>query len=216
VVGLRLPGAERPGGGRIGWLVLPGGAREVGSDDVGGVSVQAGTRTVIPHRGPGISVRGGFLHIAQRHPGIQSGDERMPERVRSDRLADVGAAGNPPDDPGRAVPVQPPPIGGQEDRPLGPFADREVDGSGGARRQRDGDDLAAFAGDGQRPVASFQAEGLDVGAGGLGHPQAVEGQQRDQRVLGRGAKPRGNEQRAQLVAVQPGGMRLIVQPRRRT
>ena len=119
-VGLRLPGAERPGGGRTGWLVLPGGARGIGSDDAGGMPVQAGTRTVIPHRGPGISVGGGLLHIAQRHPGIErSGDKSMPQRVRPDGLADAGAAGDPADDPGGAVPVQPPPIRARKTGPSG-------------------------------------------------------------------------------------------------
>ena len=51
-------------------LVLPGSAREIGGDDVGGMPVQAAAGTVVPHRGPGIGVRGGFLHIPQRHPGI--------------------------------------------------------------------------------------------------------------------------------------------------
>ena len=37
-------------------------------------------------------------------------------------------------------------------------------------RRRDGHDLAAFAGDRQGPVAPFQAQVLDVGAGGLGDP----------------------------------------------
>jgi len=49
------------------------------------------------------------------------------------------------------LPVQPPPVGSNEDRSLGPFADGQVDRPGGARHQRDGDDLAALASDGQRP-----------------------------------------------------------------
>jgi hypothetical protein len=63
-------------------------------------------------------VGSGFLHVPQRHPGIQrGGDERVPQRVRPDRLGDPGAAGDPADDPPGAVPVQPAPIGGQEDWP---------------------------------------------------------------------------------------------------
>jgi hypothetical protein len=65
--------------------------------------------------------------------------------VRADRLADAGAAGDPADDPGSAVPVQPPPDSAEEHRPLGPFADGQVDRPGGARRERDGDDLATLA-----------------------------------------------------------------------
>jgi hypothetical protein len=55
-----------------------------------------------------------------------------------------------------------------------------------------GDHLAAFAGDGQRPVAALQAQVLDVGAGGLRDPQPVQGEQRDQRVLTRRPEPGGH------------------------
>jgi len=58
-------------------------------------------------------MRGGFLDVAERDPGIQGGgDERMPQRVRPDRFGDPGAEGDPADDPGGAVPVQPLPLGG--------------------------------------------------------------------------------------------------------
>jgi len=84
---------------------------------------------------------------------------------------------------------------------------------GGARHQRGGDDLAALTGDHQGPVPAFDAQSLDVGAGGLGDAQPVEGQQRDQRMLGGLTEPGGDQQRAELVAVQPGGVRVIVQAR---
>src|SRR5207247_735901 len=41
--------------------------------------------------------------------------------------------------------------------------DGQVDRPGGPRRQRDGDDLAALAGDGESPVAALEAQMLDVG-----------------------------------------------------
>jgi hypothetical protein len=42
----------------------------------------------------GWAVRGGFLYVAQRDPGVKGGgDERMPERVGPDRLGDARAAG---------------------------------------------------------------------------------------------------------------------------
>ena len=105
------------------------------------------------------------------------------------------------------------PAWGQEHRAAGALADGQVDRPGGARCQRDGDDLAALAGDGQRSVAAFQAQVLDVRSGGLGHPEAVQGEQRDQRMLTRRAEPGCHEQRAQFVAIQPDRMRLVVQPR---
>ena len=101
----------------------------------------------------------------------------MPQRVRAHVLDDPGATGDPADGPGGAVPVQPPPVRGQEHRPVRPLADGQVDRPGGARRQRDGDDLAALAGDGQGPVAALQAQVLDVRASGLGHAQPVQREQ---------------------------------------
>ena len=60
---------------------------------------------------------------------------------------------------------------------------------------------------------ALQAQVLDVGAGGLGDPQAVQGEQGDQRMLGRRAEPGGHQQRAELVAVQRDRMGLVVHPR---
>ena len=158
-------------------------------------------------------MRGGFLHVAQRHPGIETGrDERVAKRVGADVLGDAGPAGNPPHDPGGAVPVQPPPVPADEQRSLGALADSQVDGPGGARRERDGHHLAALAGDQQGAVAALEPEVLDVGAGRLGHPQPVEGEQGDQRVLSGRAEPGGDQEGAELVAVQGGGVRLVVQP----
>jgi hypothetical protein len=126
------------------------------------------------------------LHVPQWHSGIQGGgDEGVSQRVRRDGLADPGAAGSAADDPPGAVPVQPPLVRGQEHRTFDPLADGQVDRAGGPRCQRDGDGLAALAGDGQRPVPALQAQVLDVSAGGLGDPQAIEREQGDQRMLGR-------------------------------
>jgi hypothetical protein len=81
------------------------------------------------------------------------------------------------------------------------------------RRERDGDDLAALAGNRERPVAAFQIEVLDVGAGGFGDPQPVRREQRDQRMLCRRPEPGGYQWRVELVAVERGGVRFIVHPR---
>jgi len=87
-----------------------------------------------------------------------------------DGLGDPGAAGNLADDPGGAVTVQPPAVRDQEDRPRATFADRQVDRPRGARRERDGDDLPALAGNHQGPVPALDAQGFDVRAGGFGDP----------------------------------------------
>ena len=70
-----------------------------------------------------------------------------------------------------------------------------------------------LAGDGQRPVATFQAQVLNVGAGGLGDPQPVQREKRDQRMLGRRPEAGRYQQGSHFVAVKSGGMRLIIQPR---
>jgi hypothetical protein len=80
------------------------------------------------------------------------------------------------------VPVQPLPGWGGENGLLAAFADGKVDRPGGARGERDARFLRGLAGDGQA-MAAFGAECFDVGAGGLGYPQRVEGAQGDQRVL---------------------------------
>jgi hypothetical protein len=86
---------------------------------------------------------------------LRGGDERVPQRVGRDDLGDPGPAGDLADDPPGAVPVQPPPVRSQEHRAIRPFPDSQVDRPGGPWRQRDGDDLAALADDGQRPVPAL-------------------------------------------------------------
>jgi hypothetical protein len=61
--------------------------------------------------------------------------------MRPDRLGDPRPAGGPADNPGRAVPVELPPAGGQEDRAFAALADRQVDRPGGGRGKRDGDNF---------------------------------------------------------------------------
>jgi ribosomal protein S18 acetylase RimI-like enzyme len=110
-------------------------------------------------------MRGGLLHVLQRHPGIERGsNERVSQRVRANVLGDPGPAGNPPHDPGGAVPVHPPLVPGKEQRTFTALAGGQVDGPGGARGERDGDDLAALAGDHQGAVAALEAQVLDVRA----------------------------------------------------
>jgi hypothetical protein len=62
-------------------------------------------------------------------------------------------------------------------------------------------------------VTASGAEGFDVGAGGLRHPQPVQREQGDQRVLGGGAEPDSDEQGSDFVAVQAGGSGFVVDPR---
>ena len=62
-------------------------------------------------------------------------------------------------------------------------------------------------------MPALKAQVLDIGAGSLGHAQAVEREQGDQRMPGRRAEPSSHQQGAELVTVQRDGVRLVVHPR---
>jgi hypothetical protein len=62
-------------------------------------------------------------------------------------------------------------------------------------------------------MAALHAERLDVRPDRFRHPQPVEGQQRHQGVLSGGAEPGGDEEGADLIAVQADGVGLVVNPR---
>ena len=120
---------------------------EVG-DDVGGVPVKGLAAAVVSHRRAWVGVTGCFLDVAERDAGVEGGgDEGVSQGVRSDSLADAGAAGDASHDPPGGVAVQSPPVGVDEDRSLEAFTDRQVDRSSDTWRRRHGDQLAAlFAG----------------------------------------------------------------------
>jgi hypothetical protein len=88
---------------------------------------------------------------------LRGGDERVPERARRHGLADPGAARGAADGPPGAVPVWPPAVRGRERRAVRALPDGRVNRPGCARRRRDGDHLAARAGDGQGSVPGFPA-----------------------------------------------------------
>jgi hypothetical protein len=144
-------------------------------DDVGGVTVQRLAATVIAHRRPRVGVTGGFLHVAQRDTGVQSGgDEGVTQRVRSDPLADPSTASDTAHDPPGSVPIEPVASGSEEDRTFHPFPDRQVDSPGNAWSERHRHQLAALAQHGQRAMSTLQPEGLDVGTDRLRHAQPAQ------------------------------------------
>ena len=114
-------------------------------------------------------------------PASRAAVINVSKRVGADRLDDAGPAGDTPDDASCAVAVEA--LAGlcREDRASGPFADGQVDGASGARRERDRDGLSALVNDGERPMSSFDTEGLDFCPNRLGHPQSVERQRREAR-----------------------------------
>jgi hypothetical protein len=111
--------------------VSAAGAGEERGHDVGGVSVERDSGTVVAHGGPGVGVAGGLLHIAERHTSVQGGgDKRVTQGVGSHPLGDPGPAGDATHDPAGGVAIDPLPVGAHEDRPVAALADREVDGPG--------------------------------------------------------------------------------------
>jgi hypothetical protein len=133
--------------------------------------------------------------------------------VRGDGLGDSGASGDLADDPPGAVPVQPLPVrsrntGPSVRSPIARSIARAVRGASGMVTT-----LPPLCVTVQGPVSALQAEMLDVRAGGLRHRQPVQCEQGNQRVLGRRAEPGGDEQSAELVAVQRDCVGLVIHPR---
>jgi hypothetical protein len=105
------------------------------------------------------------LDVAQRDSGVErTCDERVPQCVRPDALGDPCLSGDSTHDPTSSMTVESLSCAVDEDRALEALTDREVDGPGDPRRERHGHDRAALAGHRQRPVTTFQAERVDVGA----------------------------------------------------
>jgi hypothetical protein len=113
-------------------------------------------------------------------------------------------------DPSGRLSIDPPPVDSHEDRPVAAFADRQIDGPGRPGRHGDGYDLAALTHNGERAVAALEPEVSDVGAGGFGDSQSVEGEQADQRVISGAGQSCGDQHGADLVAVQASGVGLVV------
>src|SRR5829696_9228197 len=94
-----------------------GGAGDESGDDVGGVTVEGDSGSVVAHRDSRVGVAGGFLHVAERYAGVECcGDERMSECVGSHTLGDAGAASNACHGPGRGVTIEPSTIETKEER----------------------------------------------------------------------------------------------------
>lgn len=109
------------------------------------------------------------MDVAEGYAGDEGGgDEGVTQNVGSDSFGDPGPSGGSADDPPGGVTVQAEAVRAAEDGAVHPLADGEVDGPGGAWRQRKRDDLAALAGHGERAMATFETECFDVGAEGLG------------------------------------------------
>ena len=148
-----------------------------------------------------------------QHRSLNRRDEGVAKGVWPDWLVDPGSTGDAPYDPAGGMPVKAPSIGADEDGSRQALADGEVDSPGCAWRQRHRHNLASFAHHRQRPVAALEPEGLDVGANGFRYTEAVQGEERDEGVLGRCAEARSHQERADLVTVEGDGVGFVVEPR---
>jgi hypothetical protein len=117
-------------------------------------------------------VAGGFLDVSEWYAGVErGGDECVPQRVGSDSFHDPGFAGDATDDPCRGVAFEAAVGVVAQEGSFGPFPDGEIDGAGGARCERDDDDLAAFAEDPpceRFDVGTFRFEQGEVMVGAVG------------------------------------------------
>jgi hypothetical protein len=132
-------------------------------------------------------VAGGDLDVPQVHSGIEHGrDEGVAEHMRvRPGNAHPSSFGQPPQAPGGSVAVHPGAASIEQDGPADTDADRAVNGSPDRWRQRDQDDLAAFAAHPQHPVTVLFAKIGDVRGGGLEDPQAEQPEHGHQREVAR-------------------------------
>ena len=187
---------------------------DVGGHDVRGVAIEGDPSAVVAHGRARVGVTCRLLDVAKWHAGIErGGDERVAEGVRTDCFADPRSPSDPPDDPARSMAIEAATVATEEDRPARSLANREIDGPGSARRHRDRHGLSSLSQDGERPVPTLKSERLDVCADRFGDPQAIQREQRDERVLSRRSKSCGDKERADLIAVEADCVRLVVKAR---
>ena len=171
---------------------------------MGRLAVKGNPCPVVPHGRAGVGVRSRFLDVAKGHARVEGGrDESVAQSMGTDRLVNPGAARHPAHYAPSTVAVHALAIGAQEDGPASrsPMARSTARAVRGARGH--GYDLATLAQDGERAVAPLEPEGLDVGADSFRDPQAVQCQQRNERVLDRRPQPSRDEQGAHFVASRP-------------
>ena len=139
------------------------GSRYVGSHDVGGVAIEGDPRPVVAHRGPRIGVGGCFLDIAKWYSCVEGcGDEGVSQGMGSDRLVDPRLLGDALHDAPRSVTVEAIAAWAEEDRSVRTLTDGQIDCPCRAGRKRNGHDLSALSEDYERPVPSFETQGLDI------------------------------------------------------
>ncbi len=131
-------------------------ARYEGDDDVGGVTVEVLSASVVDRRRSRIGVAGGELHVSEGDAGIEGGhDERCSQHVRV-HVAEPGAFADGSHPSLCGTPIEPLPVAAQQDRTFVAFTDGEIDRARGPRDQRDDGGLVAFADDAKRAVTPLE------------------------------------------------------------
>ena len=102
-----------------------------GDDDVGGVTVEVLSASVVDGGGAWVGVAGCELHVAEGDAGVEgSHDERCSQHVRVD-VAEPGAFADGSHPSLCGTPIEPVPVASQQDRAFVAFADGEINRSGG-------------------------------------------------------------------------------------
>lgn len=157
----------------------------------------------------GVGVSGCHLNVSERDACVEGGhDERRSQHVRVTQAESCPLADG--SDPAmRGAPVETLAVVAQQDGAFSPFADGEVDGSGGAGHEWDQGRFVALADDPQDPVPSFEGHFFDVGLTRLGDPQAIQPQKYGQGGVGVIEPLGGEEESAQLATVQSAPLRKV-------
>lgn len=106
-----------------------------GDDDVGGMSVEVLSSSVVDRRGAWVSVAGGDLHVSQRDADVEGGhDERGPKHVRVNGT-EAGSLADRPDQRCAMRRSRRWLFSATKDRALVTFADRKIDRASGPGNQ---------------------------------------------------------------------------------
>jgi hypothetical protein len=151
------------------------------------------------------------LDIAERNTGVKTGDERMPQGVRTNSLVDPGTSGDSSNNSGGAMAIETATGTITEDRTAAAFPDGEIDSAGGSRGERDRDSLAALAMNDEGAVTALETELFDVSTDRFGDAKPVQREQRDRGVITGSGESGGDEHCADLVAVQTSRVGLVVE-----
>jgi len=104
------------------------------------------------------------------------------------------------------APVEALAVTAPQDRPVVALTDGQVDRACSPGYERHGGGLVALAHDPQRAMATLDAEVLDVGRTGLADAQPIQPEQHGQRGVITVVLLRGEQEHAELAAIQPASV----------